>query len=321
MRMDKFLNKIKKELDRLFYFDNNPYCKAPVLLAGDGRSGTTWVSSIINYKNNFRCIFEPFWSRKTPICYKFRLLQYLRPENKDTYFFETAEKVLYGRVRNKWIDQYNKKLFGKRILIKDIRTNLMLKWIHTNFPRVKIILLLRHPCAVANSKIKAGWATPNLDKLFVEQEELMADFLKPFRKEIERAQGDFEKRIFSWCIQNYVPLRQFNNADIHLAFYENFCTNPRQEVKRLFCFLDEKFNDRIFDSKIICTINRPSPLAYKGSAIMSGDNLVSAWKKDIVQEQTCRAVRILKLFGLDEIYSEESIPNIYNEYNLIKSDK
>ena len=182
----------------------------------------------------------------------------------------------------------------------------MLKWIHTNFPRVKIILLLRHPCAVANSKIKAGWATPNLDKLFLEQEELMADFLKPFRKEIERAQGDFEKRIFSWCIQNYVPLRQFNNADIHLAFYENFCTNPRQEVKKLFCFLDEKFDDGIFNNKIIHSINRPSPLAHKGSAILLGDNLINSWEKHISKEQIRKALRILKVFDLDEIYSEES---------------
>ena len=198
--MNRLINKIQQEIDLKFYSEFNPYCKDPVLIAGDGRSGTTWLSNIINYKNDCRYIFEPFWSEKVPICHKFRLLQYLRPDNKDKYFIETAKKVLYGRLKYKWTDQFNKRLFGKRILVKDIRANLMLKWLYNKFPKLKIILLLRHPCAVANSKAKAGWDPPNLEKLFLRQQDLVEDFLFPFVNELEKVQDDFEKRIFSWCI-------------------------------------------------------------------------------------------------------------------------
>src|SRR6516165_9942427 len=54
-----------------------------VFLAGTGRSGTTWVSHFINYRNEYRYIFEPFPSPKANICTAFRYRQYLRPENDD----------------------------------------------------------------------------------------------------------------------------------------------------------------------------------------------------------------------------------------------
>ena len=35
-----------------------------VLLAGTGRSGTTWVEKVINHRNRFRVMFEPFHQKK-----------------------------------------------------------------------------------------------------------------------------------------------------------------------------------------------------------------------------------------------------------------
>jgi hypothetical protein len=99
-------------------------------------------------------MFEPFHAYKVDICKEFKYRQYLRPENKDKYFLETANLILTGKIKNKWINSQNKRIFSNKRLIKDIRANLMLKWIHTNFPSVPIILLFRHPCAIAYSRIK-----------------------------------------------------------------------------------------------------------------------------------------------------------------------
>jgi hypothetical protein len=33
-----------------------------------------------------------------------------------------------------------------------------------------------------------------------------------------------------WCIENYVPLKQFKRGEIHLAFYESFCERPESEL-------------------------------------------------------------------------------------------
>jgi hypothetical protein len=33
-----------------------------------------------------------------------------------------------------------------------------------------------------------------------------------------------------WCIENYVPLKQFKRGEIHLAFCESFCEKPESEL-------------------------------------------------------------------------------------------
>ena len=54
-----FKNKIVSK----FYIDAHNI-KHTILIAGTGRSGTTWLSDTINYKNQFRYIFEPLHSNK-----------------------------------------------------------------------------------------------------------------------------------------------------------------------------------------------------------------------------------------------------------------
>ena len=77
----------------------------------------------------------------------------------------------------------------------------------------------------------------------------------PFKEGIEKAEGYFEKLIYFWCIENYVPLKQFRNNDIHIAFYENFCKYPKKEVERLFDFIGKYFDERIYNEKLSTVIN------------------------------------------------------------------
>jgi hypothetical protein len=276
-----------------------------VFLAGTGRSGTTWVSHFINYRNEYRYIFEPFPSPKANICTAFRYRQYLRPENDDPGLLAGAEAILTGRLRNGWIDRYNRRFVARKRLIKDIRANLLLKWLRKHFPGVRVILLLRHPCAVASSRTrlgaKFGWV-PYLDE-FLTQPELINDFLSPFKGEIERAKTDFEKHVFAWCIENYVPLRQFRDGEIHLAFYENICQRPAEEIARMFSFLGQPFDDRVLREV-------PMPmLAQKDSPIFSDGRLVDGWRKHVSAQQLQRACEIVRLFSLDRFYTHESLPN------------
>jgi hypothetical protein len=305
------LGKIRRKILSRVYIEFNSDNSNSIFLAGVGRSGTTWVSDIINYKNEYRYIFEPFHPHRVDICREFRYRQYLRPENQGKDFIEPVKSILSGRIRNSWTDKFNKKFICKKRLIKDIRANLLLGWIHQHFPNIPIILLLRHPCAVAHSKLKLNWNT-HLNE-FLAQEELMEDFLNPFRKEIEKAQSDFEKHIFLWCIENYVPLKVFKQGEIHLAFYENFCEKPEEEIQRLFSFLGKNFDETIF-----LNLKKPSIESRKHSPIVSGGSLIDSWMKHITDEQIRRAVDILSLFGLNSVYSQDSMPNIDNAYNMMR---
>ena len=316
--MSKVVSKIKRKIDEgtlldsikikihsKFYINLDNNYENTIFLAGTGRSGTTWVSNIINYNNSYRYIFEPFHSYFVDICKDFKYRQYLRPENNDEKYIEPARKILSGKIKNKWVDRFNKKFLCKKRLIKDIRANLMLKWIKTQFPEIKVILLLRHPGAVANSRIKLNWED-HLD-ILLSQEELMEDFLNPFKKDILAAKTIFEKNIFLWCIENYVPLKQFSRNEILVTFYEKYAVSPEEEIDKLFKCLGKNY-----DQSIYRVLKKPSPEVRKESALISGGSIIDKWKENITKEQLERAIDILSLFELDSIYSTDSMPNVDN---------
>jgi Sulfotransferase family len=280
-----------------------------VFLAGSGRSGTTWVSEIINYRNRYRLVFEPFHPGKVDICENFRLKQYLRPDDRREEYLGAARRVLTGRIRSSWTDRFNRKFVAPRRLIKDIRANLLLGWMRENFPGMPIVLLLRHPCAVAASRLALGWRD-NLSET-MEQEELVEDFLGPVETEIRAARNALERHIFSWCIDNYVPLRQFGPGEIHLAFYENFVVYPEDEIRRLFAFLSEDF-----DGCVYRTLRRPSPLSRKGESPS-----VDAWRRCVTDSQLERVVEVLGLFGLDRVYGEGALPDPFGAHALMHEIK
>ncbi len=122
--------------------------------------------------------------------------------------------------------------------------------------------------------------------------------------------------MFAWCIQHYVPLRQFAKGEIHLAFYENFAENPKEEIVRLFSFLGKKFDDEVF-----AAIKRPSFVTRSGAPILTGQSVVASWKKDMTEQRARRALEITSLFGLDKIYGADPMPNIKAAYAQLGADK
>ena len=140
----------------------------------------------------------------------------------------------------------------------------------------------------------------------------MEDFLEPFRINIENAETEFEKHVFFWCMQYYVPLRQFKHKEVHLCFYENFCENPHDEVERLFGFLGKKAYEDVFSD-----LSVPSSVSRKDSAIVKGTNLIDSWRKQVTAQDLEKALDILKLFDLDIIYSGDSMPNISAAYEFL----
>ncbi|HEX2180635.1 MAG TPA: sulfotransferase [Rubrobacteraceae bacterium] len=272
--------------------------RSSVFLAGSGRSGTTWISGVINHQGAYRLVFEPFHPGRVRIMQHFRRKQYLRPGDRREEYLGPARAALTGELRSLWTDRFNERLLARQRLIKEIRANLLLGWIHANFPGMPMVLLLRHPCAVVASRLALGWGDVLTETM--EQEELVEDFLLPVETEIRAARDPFERHLFSWCIENYVPLRQFGPGEIHLAFYEEFLVRPERELRRLFSFLGEDFDAR----SAYRALERPSPLSRN-----PGAQPVGGWRRSVNGRQLGRAVEILGLFDLDRLYGEGTMPD------------
>src|ERR1700720_2410761 len=92
------------------FIDRNNDPGASVLLAASGPAGSTWVAHIINPRNDFRMMFEPFREDLVPECAAFRLNQYIRPTDMPEALVRGAEAVYSARVRNDWAAASNRRL-------------------------------------------------------------------------------------------------------------------------------------------------------------------------------------------------------------------
>ena len=280
-----------------------------VFLAGTGRSGTTWIQELINYNNDYRIMFEPFHSNKIHLIKHWNYRQYLKGNDESKRYIDPAERILSGNIKHPWIDAQNHKFIAHKRLIKDIRAQLILHWISQKFPDIPIVLLLRHPCAVANSKIKLGWDS-HLHE-FLAQRELVNDYLEPFKNHIQKSGDIFDNHIFLWCIENYIPLTQFSENQILVAFYETICETPQSEAARIFSFLGQSLPESILEKA-----TKPSALARDWSAVVTGSDSINSWRKNISPMQIKRAVEILQIFGMDRIYNETSVPLVNGQEAL-----
>lgn len=285
------------------HFDLDPSESATTFVAGTGRSGTAWVANIVNYDRRARYVFEPFNPYKVDICAGFRYRQYLRPDDTAERYLGPARLIISGRITNDWIDQFNRAIISRRRVVKEIRANLMLKWLKERFPGIRLIMMFRHPCADANSRLRLGWQS-HIDELLA-QDDLVADHLAPFVTDMRAARTPFEQHVFLWCAENYVPLRQLDRGDAAFVFYEHLCTTPEREVEKLFAFLGWPVTDAAYRR-----LSQPSEFTREESAVRRGDDLVEGWRRHVDAAQAARAIDILRLFGLDTIYSlDTSMPN------------
>ncbi|MDQ3005899.1 MAG: sulfotransferase, partial [Chloroflexota bacterium] len=274
-----------------------------ILVAGAARSGTTWLGDLIASQIPCRILFEPFNPNLVPEYRGFRYFQYMRPGSEDPEFRAFARMVFTGEIRNRWVDRQNERIVSEYRLIKEIRANLALKWLHDNFPEIPIIFLMRHPCAVVSSRMELGWATDSDIQPFLSQPDLMGDYLCDYHELIRNAKTEEEKHAIIWSISNLVPLKQFQPGELKIVYYEHLCTQPDLELPEIFNSIGQRYDATAMDR-----INRPSQTTRKTSAVVNGKDQIFHWKQQLTPLQIDNILRVVEKFGLDDLYKDSFLP-------------
>jgi hypothetical protein len=286
-----------------FYFNPNPDMRRSILVAGTARSGTTWLGDLIATQIPSRILFEPFNPDLVSDYRRFRYFQYMRPGTENSEFHAFAQKVFTGEIRNRWIDSQNERIISRFRLVKEIRANLALKWLHDNFPEVPILFIMRHPCAVVLSRMELGWATDRDIEPFLSQPQLMEDFLGPYSDLIRGARSSEEKHAVIWSVSNLVPLKQFNSNEWKVVYYENLCTQPEIELPGIFEAIGYQYSGLVVTSR-----NQPSQTTRSASAVVAGTNKIENWKNKLSRSQIDNVLRVVQAFGLGHMYDDSTLP-------------
>lgn len=271
-----------------------------ILLAGAARGGTTWTARLMNPDNRYRYLFEPFDPTRVDAVSKFAYRQYLRPYDRTPSLLSAAKAVVCGRIRDPWIDQLNTRVFARHLLVKDVRVNLMLAWLKTNFPDLRIVLLLRHPGAVADSRLRLGWHH-HLDDLLA-QRELVEDHLAPHVARFRNERSPFQQHVLLWCVETLVPLTELRPYDVHVMFYEHLYASPDNELARLSAFLGEPLG------RDGAAFDQPTVVSRSDSPIRQGADPLRSWKRAISREEQLRMAETLDAFGLGHVYGTDPLP-------------
>lgn len=302
-KLNFYIGKLNTKLSP---YINREYKK--IWLVGHARSGTTWISNLINNSERYISLFEPI--HKIPLKKKSIGITntYELPNQSNVKLKEIINDIFSNNLYNSRVYSKDLKLFYDGILVKDIAANLLIKWVRNEFKEIKIVFLLRHPFAICNSveKINSWWWFDD-PEVYFKQRKLYDKYLHKFENLLEYANSDFEKLILTWSIVNYVPLMEMDENDYLIVFYEDICANPVDELKKIYDWLGINI-ESINNSKLEQLIKTPSRVSRNDSAINTGKSLIDTWSNELTSTQINKGMKILNEFSLDKIYNTELFP-------------
>ena len=289
-----------------------------VWLVGDARSGTTWISSLLNADKSYREMFEPFHPQKVSQAKQFVENMYVAPKTRNDELMLFLKKVFDGSLTNSWVDKELVSKSYKGLLIKDVFANLILGWATHEFPNVKPILLVRNPLSVAASKyVTRRWNWPNSPRQFLEDKNLMSTHLSGLREtilDVTKRDDFIEKQVLNWCVIHKVISSQFSLNDIHILCYEKVIENPKAEIENALRYCGKIQNTELTQE----TLSESSIVAFKGSSIIEKKDPLTIWRETISKEQIALSISLLKSFEFDNWYENLITPDVSNIYSSFK---
>jgi hypothetical protein len=282
-----------------------------LFVSGMGRSGTTWISDLINYQSKYRVVFEPFCPDNVSAAQGFKGLRYIRIDNVSPNLLHYANRVLSGRFRSPWTEsQKTKGIFSQR-LIKDIRTNLMLHWLKHNWSQMPIVLVFRNPFSVATSWLSLpNFKESNDFNILSQQQELLLDYpiIRQALNDID-INDSFEQIIWMWAVNQYIPIKLLAaEQNVYICFYEELLSEPKSYIPKLLHFTNVPYDAARIDAKFYVA----SRSNFLGRNFPSDKKaLLTGWQSTITHSQINRGIAILAMLGLDKIYDKSGYPQVH----------
>jgi hypothetical protein len=273
------------------------------IIAGSGRSGTTWVAELLAAMEPARIVFEPFHGR-VPIG-KLFAFRYFRPGDECEPLRIFWDVCLKGKVGHRWVShlQQGEPAPGPFAIVKAIRANLMLAWVRSLHPTLRILYLIRDPRAVVASRIRCGWASGGPLKSMLEQPTLLGDHLTPALLDLARSvDGEVAGHAVQWSIENRVVLAQAKAADIRILRYEDLVRGPQHGLGAI-----QEAADTGHWPNALPLFDRPSKTAFDGDGQRQSTMArLERWKVDLCSKDIVSIGRIVRAFGLGAYLREDS---------------
>lgn len=280
-------------------------------ISGSGRSGTTWLSSLVAARRRTVLVFEPLHPRRValppldPPLVEVYHRPYLRPDADAPDWLALVERLFRGDLQNRWT-RYSvrprrtwpglwlRHLGSPTRVVKEIRGNLLCGWLSRR-ANARVVHVVRHPCATLTSQRRAGWGG-ELDS-FLCNEQLVEDHLSDSVDYLRSLTDEDERRAARWAIENVVPLRQAELNDILVVRYEDAVRAPWDVLERIFAHagwtLDDADRRRIEPLLGVGFATGGAPAPEPGA---------ERWRSRISADDERRIMRVVDRVGVPGLY-------------------
>ncbi len=284
----------------------------PVVVTGCHRGGTTWIGNTIAHHPRLHYVHEPLNPQlpapgrtiyDSDVWYKFQGLDSQNDELEAQYDLILQNKCdfpkyvsnislkagaaslpreVFRMIRAYFLDIRQSR--QKSVCVKDPFALLHVGWLAKNFPNVRAIVSVRHPCAFALSLKRKGWDFPFTS--FLNQVELLERFPQQ-AEDIERLaqtpHAIHEQAAVLWrLLFSYVDdLPQMPN--IRVSLYEDVAVNPVEEFREIFQWLGLEMNDELIE--IIHQDTSGTGPQNKRIISIDAKANVTAWRDHIGKEE------------------------------------
>lgn len=303
----------------------------PVLITGSHRSGTTWVSKILNSAPNTNLLREPFNPHHRPGVFGADIdtwylylndelgARYEQPfrsmldfqynasaELRSLHSFRDAGRMVRD-MTEMWRAARNP---GCRPLIKDPLALLSTEWIIDNFS-AKVVILMRHPAAFVSSLKRVGWKI-SFNHL-LNQPALMDRLPFDIRDQVSAAASNppdlIERGAVLWNVL-YSFVRDYleGRDSIIVIRHEDLALSTEKQFKFLFQWLELEFTERVRRT-ILRFSGSHNPKEARGNRVFAikrnSAGSVYTWKQRLTDDETCTVHRITEMLS-DRYYPAES---------------
>lgn len=269
-----------------------------ILLTSLPRSGSTWASQVIAMATRRRLIHEPFNWKRYPEREKYHML-YLPAGSNQVDLIEIIENESTLK-----IPFIGKLMKDKPVVLKDVHLCLAVEYIWEQLGSY-IIILIRHPCGMANSWMKLNFEVRFRLDLLLSQQNLMENYLSPFKDHLNLNRDKWFETGAYWGASHYI-LEQISQAHREWMWitHEELCVNSATRYqqlltdlgiiidpigkKRLLSFLD-RHNRRIIENK-----------PYSVSRISVNEPV--KWRRQMTPEQINSVIEGAEPFGIMQKY-------------------
>ena len=238
-----------------------------IVLAGYGRSGSTWLAELLGMNPGYPLLWEPLHLGSNPSCvrYGFDWNTFVPVGAHEPRLREYFEGLFSGAGLS--VEVVSSAHFHpmeflrfRGFLIKFINANLLLPWLVREFP-LRTVLLIRHPCDVVASQLRHS-AWDHLSKENLTFSRRLQKAFPHFVECFERLQHREEILAFEWACHMFVPLTSSRPHSWHLVSYESLVSEGLVQMHTLLDYLALPVRPRIGKASRYRKLDQSSRLPY-----------------------------------------------------------